>query len=242
MRERVIFCWSGGKDSSLALYKILHDERYEVVALLTTCNEHFQRVSMHGVRIGLARRQAAEIGLPLDVMYLSENPSNDEYEAKMAQYLTRKQAEGISAVVFGDIFLEDLRKWREANLAKVGLRGIFPLWRQDTKVLIREFLDAGFGSIICCVSDAHFGESDVGKPIDQSFIEALPRNVDPCGENGEFHSFAFKGPVFAAPIPFALGAKVYRPIRSSENANSARPPAGEHRSPRGFWFCDLLEA
>jgi len=242
VKERVVFCWSGGKDSSLALYKILNDDRYEVVALLTTCNEHFQRVSMHGVRIGLARRQAAEIGLPLDVIFLSQYPSNDEYESKMAQYLESKKTEGVSAVVFGDIFLEDLRKWRESNLAKVGLRGIFPLWRQDTKALIREFLDLGFGSILCCVSDAYFGEPDVGRLIDQSFIDALPLDVDPCGENGEFHSFAFKGPVFAAPIPFTLGTKVYRPIRPSGNADSICPPPAQNRSPIGFWFCDLLEA
>jgi len=197
---------------------------------------------MHGVRIGLGRRQAAEIGLPLDVVYLSRYPSNDEYESKMERYLVAKKAQGVSAVVFGDIFLEDLRKWREANLAKVGLRGIFPLWRQDTKALVREFLDLGFGSVLCCVSDAHFGEADVGRLIDQTFVEALPPGVDPCGENGEFHSFAFKGPVFSAPIPFELGTKVYRAIRQADNASSICPPSGDVRSPRGFWYCDILEA
>jgi uncharacterized protein (TIGR00290 family) len=229
VRQKVVFCWSGGKDSSLALYKVRGDDRYEVVSLLTTCNERFQRVSMHGVRIGLARRQAAEIGIPLDVIYLSEYPSNDEYETKMREYLSRRKSEGVAAVVFGDIFLEDLRKWREANLATIGLSGIFPLWRRDTVALIEEFLSLGFGSIVCCVSDAHFGEAAAGKLIDREFIAELPPGVDPCGENGEFHSFAFKGPIFARPIPFTVGAKVYREL-------------GTGSAPQGFWFCDLLEA
>lgn len=240
-RERVVFCWSGGKDSALALYKLQQSDRYEVVALLTTCNEHFQRVSMHGVRIGLAYRQAAEIGLPLDIIYLSENASNDEYESKMFEYLSRRQSQGISAVVFGDIFLEDLRQWREASLAKVGLRGIFPLWRQDTKALINDFLSSGFGSVLCCVSDAYFGDSDVGILLDGAFIDKLPAGVDPCGENGEFHSFAFKGPIFNAAIPFTLGAKVYRAIPPLEPATSTCPIPAPGRSPRGFWFCDILE-
>jgi uncharacterized protein (TIGR00290 family) len=221
MKEKVIVCWSGGKDSSLALYRVLRDPRYDVVSLLTTCNAKFQRVSMHGVRVGLARRQAAEIGIPLDIIYLSEHPSNDEYEAQMRELLLRKKAQGLTGVVFGDIFLEDLRKWREANLAAIGLHGIFPLWRQDTSALIEEFWSLGFGSVVCCVSDAYFGEAAVGTLIDRQFVDALPSGVDPCGENGEFHSFAFKGPIFARPIPFIIGAKVYR---------------------ERFWFCDLLEA
>jgi uncharacterized protein (TIGR00290 family) len=219
----------------------LQSDRYEVVALLTTCNEHFQRISMHGVRIALARRQAAEIGLPLDVIYLSERSSNDEYESKMFDYLSQRQSQGVSAVVFGDIFLEDLRRWREAGLTKIGLRGIFPLWHQDTKALINEFLSLGFGSVLCCVSDAYFGESDVGVLIDEPF-DALPAGVDPCGENGEFHSFAFKGPIFNAAIPFTLGTKVYRAIPAPDPANSTCPIPALGRSPRGFWFCDILEA
>jgi uncharacterized protein (TIGR00290 family) len=241
MKERVVFCWSGGKDSALALYKVLQSDAYEVVALLTTCNEHFQRVSMHGVRIGLARRQAAEIGLPLDIIYLSEHASNDEYESKMFEYLSCRRSQGVSAVVFGDIFLEDLRQWREASLAKIGLRGIFPLWRRDTKALIDEFLSLGFGSVLCCVSDAYFGESDVGTILDEPFIDRLPAGVDPCGENGEFHSFAFKGPIFSAAIPLTLGTKVYRAIPSPE-LNATCPLPEPNRSPRGFWFCDILEA
>jgi uncharacterized protein (TIGR00290 family) len=227
VKEKIVFCWSGGKDSSLALYRVLRDRRYDVVSLLTTCNEHFARVSMHGVRIGLARRQAAEIGIPLELIYLSQRPSNDEYETKMRAFLSRKKAQSVTAVAFGDIFLEDLRTWREANLAAIGLSGIFPLWRQDTVALIEEFWALGFESIVCCVSDAYFGETDVGRLVDPHFIDTLPSGVDPCGENGEYHSFAFKGPIFARPIPFVVGSKVYREAGTG---------------PGGFWFCDLLEA
>jgi uncharacterized protein (TIGR00290 family) len=240
VKEKVVFCWSGGKDSSLALYRVLNDRRYDVVSLLTTCNGHFQRVSMHGVRVGLAQRQAAEIGIPLEIIYLSERPSNDEYEAKMRESLLRKKAEGITAMVFGDIFLEDLRRWREANLATIGLYGIFPLWREDTGALIEEFLSLGFGSIVCCVSDAYFGEAAVGRLIDREFVDALPAGVDPCGENGEFHSFAFKGPIFAHPIPFLIGTKVYREIGAAAS-ESAVCPLPNSLAPRGFWYCDLLE-
>jgi uncharacterized protein (TIGR00290 family) len=240
LKERLVFCWSGGKDSALALHKVRNDSRYDVVSLLTTCNEHFQRVSMHGVRVGLARRQADEIGIPLDIIYLSESSSNDEYEAKMREYSLRKKAEGITGMVFGDIFLEDLRRWREANLNSVGLYGKFPLWGRNTSDLIEEFLSLGFGSIVCCASDAYFDEAAVGQLIDRRFIDRLPKGVDPCGENGEFHSFAFKGPIFARPIPFKVGAKVYRAIAPS--AADASCSSSNSSTPRGFWFCDLLEA
>jgi uncharacterized protein (TIGR00290 family) len=232
MKEKVVVCWSGGKDSALALHEVLRDDRYEVVALLTTCNERFQRVSMHGVRVELTRKQAEAVGIPLDVIFVSERSSNEEYQAKMTAYLTERKRDGVTAMVFGDIFLEDLRQWREANLASVGMRGVFPLWKRDTRALIDEFLSLGFSSVICCVNDAYFGESAVGRLIDRAFIESLPPTVDPCGENGEFHSFAFDGPVFRHRVPFAIGEKVYRPLEDAPVATATR----------GFWFCDLLEA
>ena len=221
MKERVVFCWSGGKDSALALYEVLHEGRYEVVSLLTTCNEHFDRVSMHGVRTALTRRQAQALGIPLDVIYLSQTSSNLEYQTKMSEYCLARKSEGVRGMVFGDIFLEDLRQWREANLASVGMYGVFPLWKRATAALIDEFLTRGFAAIVCCVNDAHLGESAVGRVIDRKFIEELPPSVDPCGENGEFHSFAFDGPIFSEPVAFVIGEKVYRD---------------------GFWFCDLLFA
>lgn len=233
MREKVIFCWSGGKDSALALNRVRADDRFEVVSLLTTCNGHFQRVSMHGVRVELLRRQAEATGLPLEIVEVSQVSTNEEYRERMGERMRVHQARGVSGCVFGDIFLEDLRAWREANLAEIGLRGIFPLWKVDTRTLIREFLDLGFGSVLCCVNDAWLGEADVGRQIDEDFLRSLPPDVDPCGENGEYHSFAYAGPIFTSPIRYTLGEKVYRPLEVT-------PPPTARRPTRGFWFCDLL--
>jgi len=244
LREKVIFCWSGGKDSALALNRIQADERYEVVTLLTTCNEHFQRVSMHGVRLELLDRQAEAIGLPLEKVFVSQRSSNDEYQEKMSACLLALKDQGVTACVFGDIFLEDLKRWREENLALVGMRGIFPLWKVDSRELIDEFIALGFGSVICCANDAYLDEDAVGRNIDRVFVDSLPANVDPCGENGEFHSFAFAGPIFKKPIQFTLGEKVYRPLEvthpTDSNSTYVCPPGA--RPTNGFWFCDLLPA
>lgn len=227
-RERAIFCWSGGKDSALALHKIREEGRYEIVSLLTTCNERFGRVSMHGVRVALAEQQARAIGLPLDLVFVSEHCTNDEYETKMSEYLARRKRDGVAAAVFGDIFLEDLRAWREKRLASAGMRGVFPLWKRDTRELVAEFVDLGFQSVVCCVNDAFLGPWALGRTIDRHFVASLPRGVDPCGENGEFHSFAFSGPIFSETVRFVVGEKVYRPVEGTPRAT-------------GFWFCDLLE-
>jgi uncharacterized protein (TIGR00290 family) len=243
MKEKIVFCWSGGKDSALALHRVLMEGRYEVVSLLTTCNEQFQRVSMHGVRVELAEQQARAIGLPLQKVFVSHGGSNDEYVEKMKARMLACKAQGVSGAAFGDIFLEDLRRWREDNLAQVGLRGIFPIWKEDSCKLIREFIALGFGSIICCVSDAWLDETALGRKIDAEFLRWLPAGVDPCGENGEFHSFAFAGPIFKQPIQVKVGEKVYRPV--GETPPGATPvvcPTPGTRSARGFWYCDLLPA
>lgn len=221
MKEKVLFCWSGGKDSALALYRLMQDSHYEMVALLTTYNEYYQRVSMHGVSLALSELQARSIGLPLDKVFVSQRSSNEEYSRKMGERMLEYKARGVTAVAFGDIFLEDLRAWREANLAQIGMRAIFPLWKNDTRALIREFSSLGFKSRICCVNAAYLDEQALGRDVDPEFIESLPANVDPCGENGEFHSFAYAGPIFHEPIAISTGECVNRD---------------------GFWFCDLLTA
>ena len=242
VREKVIFCWSGGKDSALALNRMLQNDRYEVTTLLTTCNEHFQRVSMHGVRLELLEQQANSIGLPLEKVFVSQRSSNEEYQQKMSDCLRAHKAQGVTGCVFGDIFLEDLKRWREDNLALVGMRGVFPLWKIDSRELIREFIALGFGSVVCCVNDGYLDESAVGRNIDEEFIQSLPAAVDPCGENGEFHSFAFAGPIFKEPVRFKVGEKVYRPLEVTHpgDSNSSYVCPSGSRPTRGFWFCDLL--
>ena len=243
MKEKLVFCWSGGKDSALALHRLQTEGRYEVVSLLTTCNEHFQRVSMHGVRVELLDQQARALGLPLEKVFVSQGGSNDEYVEKMRAQMLVYKGRGVTHLAFGDIFLEDLKRWREANLAQVGLRGVFPIWKGDSRELIHEFITRGFGSIICCVSDAYLDETALGRKIDADFLQWLPADVDPCGENGEFHSFAFAGPIFKQPIQVKVGEKVYRPVEETHpGASTTVCPTSGTRRAKGFWFCDLLPA
>ena len=217
----------------MALHRVFQDPRYEVVALLTTCSEEFQRVSMHGVRVELAHAQAREIGLPLTVVEVPRSSTNDAYAKRMGEALTGFKAQGITHVAFGDIYLEDLRAWREAQLAELGLTAVFPLWKSDTTQLMREFVELGFRSRVCCVSDAFFDERALGCEIDRDFLDALPQNVDPCGENGEFHTFAYAGPIFKSPLQIESGPCVYRPVDE---------PLSGPNSAKGFWFCDILPA
>lgn len=230
MKPKAIFCWSGGKDSAMALYKVLNEDTFEIVTLLTTISETHRRISMHGVREKLLEAQAASAGLPLEKMYVSE-ATNSEYENKMEALLLQYKAQGVSVVIFGDIFLEDLRAYRENNLAKVGMQAVFPLWKRDTTELIHEFFGLGFKTITCCVNDAYLGKERVGVELDQDFINTLPQNIDPCGENGEYHTFCYAGPVFKTPVQFRIGEKVYRPLELKTTEESGT---------KGFWYCDLL--
>ena len=235
-KEKCIFCWSGGKDSSLALYKIALEDKYEVVGLLTTLNAQFKRISMHGVREELLDKQAESIGLPLIKMYVNEG-TNSEYEKEMETLLLKYKVQGVTKVIFGDIFLEDLREYREKNLAKVGLTAVFPLWKRDTTELINEFFALDFKTITCCVNDAYLNGDKVGAKIDPEFINSLPKNVDPCGENGEYHSFCYAGPIFNKEIKFSLGEKIYKPLEIKKNDDDV---CGSNTTTRGFWFCDLF--
>jgi len=242
-RQKAIFNWSGGKDSALCLHKVSALEGYGVSCLLTSVNEHYQRISMHGVRIELLEKQAAAIGIPLVKMLMPEMPDMKTYESIMAATLTRLKNEGAQACIFGDIFLEDLRQYRENKLAEMGLKAVFPLWKIPTNQLIREFIDLGFKAVVVCVDDHTLDQSFVGRVIDDSFLNDLPGTVDPCGENGEFHSFVYDGPLFKKPVEFERGEIVYRkyaPNRSDDDAeydcNSSDSDPFDH----GFWYCDLL--
>ena len=232
MKTRIAFCWSGGKDSALALYRLMRDEAFEVVSLLTTCSEEHQRVSMHGVRLELIDAQARSIGLPVAKVFVGKS-SNEEYSRKMAEALLHLKAQGVTAIGFGDIFLEDLRAWREKQLQRIGLSAIFPLWKIESDRLLHDFISEVFRSRVCCASDAYLDETVLGRDIDWEFINALPSNVDPCGERGEFHSFTYAGPIFAERLGLEIGETVYRPVEEPLD----RPGAA-----KGFWYCDLLLA
>lgn len=238
-KEKAIFCWSGGKDSSLCLHRIR--DNYDIVSLLTTVNSAYGRISMHGIREPLLDLQSKSVGLPLHKISLGNSCCNEEYEQAMKTTLEMFKAKGVSKVIFGDIFLQDLKEYRQKQLATIGMEGIFPLWMEPTKKLIDEFIEVGFKSITCCVSDAYLDESMVGRFIDTDFIKSLPSEVDPCGEYGEFHSFTYDGPIFDWPVKFSVGEKVYRPIENPEKVcsldNSHPLP---HRQTRGHWYCDLV--
>ncbi len=206
-----IFNWSGGKDSALALYHLLNQNTdFDIKYLLTSVNQHYRRVSMHGVRIELLEQQATQIGIPLRMIELPETLSMDEYSNLMRNTLTKFQEEGINHAVFGDIFLEDLRVYREQQLAQVAMQAVFPLWGRPTKEILLEFIAKGFQAVVVCVNAKHLDKSFVGRLLDKSFLEDLPATVDPCGENGEYHSFVFDAPIFKNPIPFQKGEIVER--------------------------------
>ena len=229
---KAILSWSGGKDASFALWRVLQEKQFEVAGLLTTISLPFDRISMHGVRRSLLERQVAATGFPLVTANVSEK-TNEAYEQEMLRVFEELKQQGVSHIVFGDIFLEDLRAYRELLLAKAGLTGVYPLWKQDTKQLAEAFIGEGFKTITCCVNDALLDESWCGKSFDQKFIDELPAAVDPCGENGEFHTFCYDGPIFKKPVAFEKGELVYRPLelRSADFVTATK----------GFWYCDLVE-
>jgi len=218
--EKVLFTWSGGKDSALALYEIQMPNGYEISALLTIVTEGYERISMHGVRSILLERQAESIGLPLEKIYITGSVSNQEYEAKMRDKLLKYRSQGVFSVAFGDVFLKDVRKYREENLAKIGMRAIFPLWKRDSIELAQTFMALGFRSVITCVDSTVLDGRFAGRDFDDQFLRDLPPEVDPCGENGEFHSFVYDGPIFDKRISHRKGRVILRDNR--------------------FYFCDLM--
>ncbi len=204
-KQKIILSWSGGKDSALALYRLLKSDKYEVVGLLTTVTEEYNRISMHGVRNELLDRQAELIGLPIHKVMIPKICNNLDYETRMKALLEKLIPIGITAVAFGDIFLEDLKKYREEKLREVNLKAIFPLWLDDTKQLVTEFIDKGFNAIISCVDTIKLSASFAGQHLTQKFLDELPDDVDPCGENGEFHSFVTSAPYFKDNINITVG-------------------------------------
>src|SRR5216110_3038190 len=223
MPEPVLVAWSGGKDSALALQEILGAGRYRVAALLTTVTGEYDRISMHGVRRTLLRRQAEALGLPLEEVVISPSASNDEYEASMGAALEglRSRVSGLDRVVFGDLFLADIRAYRERMLARIGMRGLFPLWLRDTRALAHEFVRLGYRAVLVCVDSAQLAGGLAGREFDADLLHDFPPEVDPCGENGEFHTFVYAGPGLRQPVEHRRGPVVLRDDR--------------------FVYCDLVE-
>jgi uncharacterized protein (TIGR00290 family) len=234
--KKTYFNWSTGKDSAIALYHLLKDKRYSVDELITTINSHYNRVSMHGLRKELLVTQTNALNIKASLIELPEMPSMEVYEQKMTETVTRLKNAGFTHSAFGDIFLEDLRVYRENQLAKLDFKAVFPIWKRDTKELLNEFLDLGFKTIIVCANSKYFDEDFVGTIIDENFIDNLPEGVDPCGENGEFHTFCFDGPIFKNPISFTIGEKVYREYDTPKSNDDSICKSDTY----GVWYCDLL--
>jgi uncharacterized protein (TIGR00290 family) len=218
--RKLVLAWSGGKDSALALYELRKDRNVEIVGLLTTITKDYDRVSMHGVRKVLLGQQAEALGLPLNVVNISKDASNREYDIAMSKVCEKYRKIGVTFIAFGDIFLEDVRKYRKRNLDKAGMVGIFPLWKKNTTELAHKFIDMGFKAITTCVDSKFLDREFVGRRYNAKFLHDLPPGIDPCGENGEFHTFTYAAPIFRKKIRFKKGDVVLRDGR--------------------FWFCDLL--
>lgn len=202
----VAVSWSGGKDSALVLDSLLRNANYEVVALLTTLTSEYQRVAMHGIRRELLVRQSQSAGLPLVESWISSGAANDEYERVMAERLSEFRDQGITSIAFGDLFLGDIRAFRERLVAQCGMTPIFPIWGRDTRVLAQQFVKDGFQALTCCVDTAVLHESFCGRELTDVFLHDLPDTVDPCGENGEFHTFVFDSPFFCDRIDVRVGS------------------------------------
>lgn len=210
MKPKALLAWSSGKDSAWALHVLRHQGEVEVVGLLTTLNEAFGRVAMHAVRAQLLRAQAEAVGLPLTTVPLPWPCSNAEYEARMSDAMADARMRGISVVAFGDLYLDDIRRYREERLAGTGLRPVFPLWGEPTAALARRMIDGGLRARLTCVDPRKLPAALAGRDFDAALLAELPPDVDPCGENGEFHSFAYAGPMFARPIAIRSGEVVER--------------------------------
>ena len=236
MAGHAFFNWSGGKDSALALFKAMYSNEYTIQCLLTNINRVYDRVPMHGVRRSLVEAQAALIGLPLVTVDLPEEPSMQDYEMMLMDKVNALKASGCSKAMFGDIFLEDLKNYRVQKLKEADIECVFPLWKIDTTELIKEFIDKGFKAIVVCVNEQYLDKSFCGRMIDTSFVNDLPSTADVCGENGEFHSFVFDGPIFKQPVQFNKGDIVYKKYKAPKRVDDNDDCTADY----GFYFCDLI--
>jgi uncharacterized protein (TIGR00290 family) len=209
----VLLSWSGGKDSAMAAYQLLASQKYEIAALVTTVTEEFDRISMHGVRRELLERQAESLGIPLQTMLIPKDCSNEIYEARLRATLTQFQTQGVTKIAFGDLFLQDVKKYRDDRLAQMGMTGLYPIWMRDTDELVRTFIGLGFKALLACVDTEALDAAFAGREINHALLHDLPAAADPCGEHGEYHSFVYDGPIFRKPIACKAGETVMRTAR-----------------------------
>lgn len=216
----VIVGWSGGKDSALALHQIEQQGKYSIHSLLTTVIEGYDRISMHGVRTELLEKQVQALGYPSTKVSIPQNCSNEIYEERMQQSLHPLMEQGVLTAAFGDLYLEDIRAYREAQTRRAGMKAVFPLWGLNTRELAHKFIEDGFRAVLVCVDTEQLDGAFVGREYNHSLLDELPQDVDPCGENGEFHTFVYDGPIFQNPIAIKQGESILRDNR--------------------FMYCDLL--
>ncbi|RMF95412.1 MAG: adenine nucleotide alpha hydrolase [Candidatus Schekmanbacteria bacterium] len=210
MKRRTLLSWSSGKDSAWALYKLQQDPEIDLVGIFSTVNKKFNRIAMHGVKVELLYLQAECIGLPLQLIEIPYPCSNEEYEEKMARFVEKSKQNKIDCFAFGDLFLEDIRKYREEKLKGTGIAPIFPIWGIPTDKLSEEMINKGLKAVITCVDPKQISETFIGRSYDKSFLNNIPKDIDPCGENGEFHSFAYGGPMFEKDMKISVGKIVRR--------------------------------
>ena len=229
--KKVVLFWSGGKDSAMALQSVQNNEDFELVALVTTLNEEFKRISMHGIPELILDRQCQALGLQVFKMWVPNQPDNSLYEHAFLELCRVLKKQGIEVLAFGDIHLEDLRKYREELVSRGGLEAFFPLWKTPTIELINNFIANGFKAITCCINTSVLSTDWIGRQLDNNFIEDLPDGVDLCGENGEYHTFCFAGPIYKGSIPYKTGEVVFKPLKINQV---------EGESESGFLFLDII--
>jgi uncharacterized protein (TIGR00290 family) len=212
-KERVVLSWSGGKDSAMAAHHLLASQKYEIAALLTTITEDYDRISMHGVRRELLERQAESLAIPLHPVFIPKDCPNDIYEARMNEAFGFFRSRGIARIAFGDLFLADVKQYRDERLAQAGMTGLYPIWLRDTDELVRTFMGLGFKAKLACVDTHAIDASFAGRELDEALLEDLPRSADPCGERGEYHTFVYAGPIFNKTIACRAGETVMRDSR-----------------------------
>lgn len=217
----------------MALYALQKEKKYSVDLLLTTINAKYDRVSMHGLHRSLLEEQAKSVGIPLEMIALDQSPTMEDYHMIMTKKIKSLREHGYSHTGFGDIFLEDLKEYRENMLAPIGVKAVFPLWKKDTRRLLLDFIKDGFKAIVICCNADLLPKSFCGRILNHDFLEELPKNVDPCGENGEFHTFCFDGPIFDRPVHFSKGDILYKTYPAPKTKK------GPQQDDYGFWFCDL---